>query len=147
MANALQRLKALNPEAEVWWDSSPLVYPNFQLDYPKTAPETERAYIQEQLDSIFLGNPPEKWVMDGCTTNPPLSWAVLKQRKEEWAKIITEKRKAYKGRSKYGLFKEVYFETVKRGAEAFLRCLSIPMANEVTFPARSIRSSTGTSLQ
>ena len=120
MSNALYQLKSLNPETEVWWDSSPLVYPNFQADYPKSVPESERAFIQEQVDSIFLGNPPGQWVMDGCTTNPPLSWAVLKQRKEEWARIIAEKRKAYRGRSVYGLFKEVYFETVKRGAEAFM---------------------------
>lgn len=120
MANALQRLKALNPETEVWWDSSPLIYPNFQEDFPKTVPAADQAYIKEQLDSIFLGAPVDQWVMDGCTTNPPLSWAVLKTRKAEWAEIIKEKRKAYKGRSIYGLFKEVYYETVKRGAEAFM---------------------------
>ena len=53
-------------------------------------------------------------------TNPPLSWAVLQKRTDEWVAIIKEKRKSYKGKSQYGLFKEVYKETVKRGAEKFL---------------------------
>ncbi|MFC1693575.1 transaldolase family protein [Candidatus Latescibacterota bacterium] len=122
MDNAVKRLKALNPETEIWWDSSPLVWPNFVEDFPKSSdlPETDSAWLKNELESMFLGNPPGNWIFSGCTTNPPLSWAVLKTRKEEWNKIIIEKRKTYKGKSKYGLFLAVYFEVIRRGAEKFL---------------------------
>ena len=44
----------------------------------------------------------------------------MKTRREEWAKVVTEKRKSYKGKSKYGLYLHVYFEVVKRGAESLM---------------------------
>jgi transaldolase len=120
MENPWRRLKALNPETEMWWDSSPLVWPNFKEDYARHAPEADRAWFKREVDDMFFDAPVDRWIFEGCTTNPPLSWNVLKGRKEEWDTIIVEKRKAYKGKSIYGFFLEVYFEVVKRGAEKFL---------------------------
>jgi transaldolase len=120
MDNPWRRIKALNPETEIWWDSSPLVWPNFKEDYPQKAPEADRAWFKREVDDMFFDSPVDRWLFSGCTTNPPLSWNVLKGRKAEWDKIITEKRKSYTGKSKYGFFLEVYFEVVKRGAEKFL---------------------------
>jgi len=122
MSNPWERIKNLNPETEVWWDSSPLVWPNFKEDFARSAtvPESARDWFRSEIAPMFFDAPVEGWMFDGCTTNPPLSWAVLKTRKAEWDKIIAEKRKAYTGKSKFGLFIEVYFEVVKRGAEKFL---------------------------
>jgi len=120
MENPLRRLLALNPDTEIWWDSSPLVWPNFRKDYPKSRSEAEKKWFEEETASMFFDAPPDNWIFSGCTTNPPLSWNVLKTRKEEWDKIIVEKRKAYTGKSKYGLFLNVYFEVVKRGGEKLL---------------------------
>ncbi len=119
--NPWKTIAAMNPDTEIWWDSSPLVWPNFKEDFLKgKLTDAEKEWYRQELDSLFVGAPVKGWVFKGCTTNPPLSWAVLKTRKEEWAKIIAEKRKAYRGRSKYGLYLQVYFEVVKRGAEALL---------------------------
>jgi transaldolase len=122
MSNFWKKIKALNPETEIWWDSSPLVWPNFKEDFTKSSavPEADREWFRSELDGMFLGARVTDWIFDGCTTNPPLSWAVLKTRKDDWYKIIIEKRKTYRGKSKYGLFLEVYFEVVKRGAEKFM---------------------------
>jgi len=120
MDNPWRRLRALNPETELWWDSSPLVWPNFREDFPESFSETDRRWFKAETESMFFDAPVEGWIFSGCTTNPPLSWNVLKTRKEEWDKVIIEKRKAYKGRSKYGLYLMVYYEVVKRGAEKFL---------------------------
>lgn len=120
MENPWRRLKALNPETEIWWDSSPLVWPNFKEDYAKRVPEKDREWFARETDAMFTGAPLAGWIFEGCTTNPPLSWNVLKNRKAEWDGIIREKRKVYKGKSVYGFFLEVYYEVVKRGAEAFL---------------------------
>ena len=120
MENVWRRIQALNPETEIWWDSSPLVWPNFVESYTKSLPAEDQAWFKKEVDGMFLDAPVSNWAFKGCTTNPPLSWAVLQKRTDEWVEIIKEKRKSYKGKSKYGLFKEVYKETVKRGAEKFL---------------------------
>jgi len=121
MDNPWRRFVALNPETEIWWDSSPLVWPNFKEDFTRSSvPEADRKAVLEEFDPMFFDAPVENWIFSGCTTNPPLSWNVLKTRPKEWDPIIHEKAKAYKGKSKYGLFLEVYYEVVKRGAEKFL---------------------------
>ncbi len=120
MENPWRRLKALNPETEIWWDSSPLVWPDFKESYAKRVPEQDREWFIREMDGMFFDSPLDDWIFAGCTTNPPLSWNVLKNRKSEWDRIIREKRKAYKGKSVYGFFLEVYYEVVKRGAEKFL---------------------------
>jgi transaldolase len=118
--NPWRTISAMNPETEIWWDSSPLVWPNFRDDFLKGRPDAEKDWYRKELDCLFVGAPVDGWIFKGCTTNPPLSWAVLKTRKEEWAKIIAEKRKAYTGSSKYGLYLAVYSEVVKRGAESLM---------------------------
>ncbi len=120
MKNPWRRLLDLSPDTEIWWDSSPLVWPNFRESYAQKMSPDEKQWFIEETASMYFDAEPGEWLFSGCTTNPPLSWNVLKTRKEEWDKIIAEKRKAYTGKSKYGLFLEVYFEVVKRGAEKLL---------------------------
>lgn len=120
LENAWRRIQALNPETEIWWDSSPLVWPNFVESYTKGLPEADRAWFKKEVDGMFLDAPVSQWAFKGCTTNPPLSWGVLQKRTDEWIAIIKEKKKSYKGKTQYGLFWEVYKETVKLGAEKFL---------------------------
>ncbi len=122
MNNLWKHLKKINPETEIWWDSSPLVWPNFKENFVRSqaVPEDVGRWLNSEFEDMFFDAPVENWVFDGCTTNPPLSWAVLKTCSEEWDTIIEEKRKAYTGKSKLGLFLDVYFEVVKRGAEKFL---------------------------
>lgn len=120
MSNFWRELVTLNPEQEIWWDSSTLVWPNFKDDFIKKVPEKDHSWFKEEVESMMYDAPVENWLFRGCTTNPPLSWAVLKSRKAEWDKIIREKARAYRGRSKYGLFLEVYYEVVKRTAEKLL---------------------------
>lgn len=120
MDNPWRRLKALNSETEIWWDSSPLVWPNFKEDCARRIQEKDQSWFAREVEKMFFDAPVNQWIFEGCTTNPPLSWNVLKGRKQEWDRVIAEKRKAYKGKSVYGLFLEVYYEVVKRGAEKFL---------------------------
>ena len=122
MHNAWREIQKLNENQEIWWDSSPVVWPNFKDDmakYPGLS-DKERKWLISELEEMFYDAPVDKWLFKGCTTNPPLSWAVLKTRKEEWANIIKDLRKSYTGRSKYGLFRKAYAEVVKRGAERFM---------------------------
>ncbi|MFA5513709.1 MAG: transaldolase family protein [Sphaerochaetaceae bacterium] len=122
MHNAWREIQKLSDQTEIWWDSSPVVWPNFKEDmkkYPGLT-ESEKKWLDAELDGMFFDAPVNNWVYRGCTTNPPLSWDVLKIRKAEWAEIIKEVRKNYKGSSKYGLFRMVYQEVVRQGAEKFM---------------------------
>ncbi len=122
MHNAWREIQKLNENQEIWWDSSPVVWPNFKDDmavYPGLT-DDERKWLADELAGMFFPAPVDQWLYKGCTTNPPLSWAVLKTRKEEWAGIIKDLRKSYNGSSKYGLFRKVYVEVVRRGAERFM---------------------------
>ncbi len=122
MHNAWKEIKKLSSNTEIWWDSSPVVWPNFKENMKGNLglSQEEMKWLENELGEMFFDAPVDKWVFDGCTTNPPLSWAVLKERKAEWADIIKKVRKGYKGRSKYGLFRHVYAEVVRAGAEKFL---------------------------
>lgn len=120
MSNFWREIVKLNTETEIWWDSSTLLWPNFKESYLKEIPEKEHGWFKSEVESMMYDAPVEDWLFRGCTTNPPLSWAVLKTRKEEWAQIIREKARTYRGRSKYGLFLEVYYEVVKRTAEKLM---------------------------
>ena len=120
MSNFWRELVALNPEQEIWWDSSTLVWPNFKEDFLREVPEKDRPWFKGEVESMMYDAPVGDWLFRGCTTNPPLSWAVIKTRKAEWEEIIREKARAYQGKSKYGLFLEVYYEVVRRTADKLM---------------------------
>ncbi len=48
----LEKLAATNPEAEIWWDSAPLVYPSWKAESLAKAPEAKRAEWEEQLTRL-----------------------------------------------------------------------------------------------
>lgn len=120
MSNFWRELIKLNPDQEIWWDSSTLLWSNFKDDYLKGVPENDRSWFKNEIESMMHDAPVDQWLFRGCTTNPPLSWAVIKTRKAEWSEIIREKARSYKGSSKYGLFLEVYYEVVRRTAEKLM---------------------------
>jgi len=120
MSNFWRELIKLNPEQEVWWDSSTLLWPNFKNDFLKEVPEKDRSWFKTEIESMMYDAPVDQWLFSGCTTNPPLSWAVIKTYKAECIEITRDKARSYKGKSKYGLFLEVYYEVVRRTAEKLM---------------------------
>ena len=56
----------------------------------------------------------------GVQQTLPFHGQFFRRRTDEWVQIIKDKRKSYSGRSEYGLFREVYKENIKRGAEKFM---------------------------
>jgi len=69
---AVERLVELNPETEIWWDSSPLVYDNWKKQMLDKVPPEERSYLEEQLTRLFNEDDPSRSIVCGVTTNPPL---------------------------------------------------------------------------
>ena len=51
--HVLEKLAATNPDAEIWWDSSPLIYPSWKDETLAKAPEGERANWETQLTRLY----------------------------------------------------------------------------------------------
>ncbi len=85
--NPVQQLKHCHPTTELWWDSSPLVYADWlrRSDHPHWgAPlfqmvRTPAGAIKFTADSL----------LDGATTNQPLTWQVIETSPDVWAAWIT----------------------------------------------------------
>ncbi len=85
-SNPIRRLKDTNPQLEVWWDSSPLVYADWLAG-------AGQAYHAARLFDL-VSNPDGQTIfapdslLDGATTNQPLTWQVLEQYPEFWSEWL-----------------------------------------------------------
>src|SRR5690606_35023469 len=72
----LEQLAATNPDAEIWWDSSPLIFPSWKQETLAKAPEGERAEWDAQFTRFYDDATIQRegtMGFRGVTTNPPLS--------------------------------------------------------------------------
>jgi transaldolase len=118
--NPLERLMNTNPDLEIWWDSSPLVYAVWAEGFLKKIPVDRTGDLREQLRRLFDPDHPEKTLFRGVTTNPPLSLAVIKSRENDMAQLVDEVIEKDPCVDKETLFWETYKEIVRRGAGMFL---------------------------
>ncbi|HSO20189.1 MAG TPA: hypothetical protein VLT88_12055, partial [Desulfosarcina sp.] len=58
--SVLTRLAQVAPGTEIWWDSSPLVYPNWQAKFLAAASEEQRPALDAQLRQLYDPAAPEK---------------------------------------------------------------------------------------
>jgi transaldolase len=79
--NPVQKLLATNPNLELWWDSSPLVYEEWIKRAGKSYRETGLFQVDDEKTSTqFLDNS----LLQGATTNQPLTWQVIEENPERW---------------------------------------------------------------
>jgi len=116
--HVLERLADTHPEAEVWWDSSPLVY-------AKWANETADSFgdqKNEVKDMLARMYDPEKGgerFYRGVTTNPPLSLQAIEAQPERWNTIVDGIIKENPGIDAEALFWKTYLTIVRDGAAMF----------------------------
>jgi transaldolase len=116
----LENLAATNPECEIWWDSSPLVYENWKRDVLAGAPENKRAEWQDQLNRLFNVDTVEAMGtmgFGGVTTNPPLSLQAIQNDPDFWAGEIRRIADENAGESVEVVYWKVYLEVARRSAE------------------------------
>ena len=122
-SHLLEQLAATNPEAEIWWDSSPLIYQSWMGETlaKDTSPATSGWEGQLRrlfdLDAIKAEG---RMGFRGVTTNPPLSLQAIKLAPDTWAKRIKEIAKADPGLDVEGVYWATYLELVRKGAEMIL---------------------------
>ena len=118
--SAVERLIQANPSAEVWWDSSPLVFEQWAAKMEAAAPEAKRAELSAQVRRLFVAGNPAASVFRGCTTNPPLSLTAVKSDPKYWDPRIDEIIAARPAISQKELFWETYKTVIRMGARMML---------------------------
>jgi transaldolase len=119
--NVLEKLAATNPDAEIWWDSSPLIYPSWEAETLAKAPEGKRADWEAQLNRLYNNETIHSqgtMGFRGVTTNPPLSLQAIKLAPELWAAEIKSIAAKDPALDVEGVYWTMYLDLVKKGAQA-----------------------------
>jgi transaldolase len=117
----LEQLAETNPDCEIWWDSSPLIYPSWEEKTLAAAPEAKRSEWESQLGRFY---DPDTVARDGTmgfrgvTTNPPLSLQAIQVDPAGWTKRIKDIAAADPSLDVEGVYWAMYLDLVKQGAEA-----------------------------
>ena len=117
--SVIEKFWEINPDSEIWWDSSPVVYDNWRKKMMDRASDKEE--MQGWLDRLYnKDNKPQENLFRGVTTNPPLSYNAIKDNPDYWARWIDEQVEKHPSKSADVVFWDTYKEIVKRGAETYL---------------------------
>lgn len=117
--SVVEKFWEVNPESEIWWDSSPLIYENWRNKVLKEASDKEE--MRSWLDRLYnKDNAPEDNLFRGVTTNPPLSYNAIKDDPEYWSNWIDERIQKDRCTDSEVIFWDTYKEIVKRGAETYM---------------------------
>ena len=119
--HVLEKLADTNPECEIWWDSSPLVYPSWKEQTLADAPADKKADWTEQLDRLYDQDTIDKtgeMGFRGVTTNPPLSLQAVQLDPQGWTQLVKDIAASDKSLDVEGVYWKMYLELVKKGASA-----------------------------
>jgi transaldolase len=103
--------------SEIWWDSSPLVFEAWSAKTIAESADGETRAAWHQR--YYAGENPKEQLFRGCTTNPPLSLAVLKEGPEFWRAFVIELRRKNPSDSVSQLWWKLYLELIRRGGEYY----------------------------
>lgn len=118
--NLLERLTAISPGMEIWWDSSPLVFENWCRKMLTKAPAGDREVLARQFKRMYDRESPTGQLFRGVTTNPILSMDAIADDEESWRRVAAELIAAHAGLDAESLFWLLYKEVVRRGSEMYL---------------------------
>ncbi len=116
--SAVESLAATHPDLEIWWDSSPLVYADWQDEILQSTPEDTKQDVVAQLQRLYDERRPERSLLRGSTTNPPLSLRVIESHRHVWDTWTDRQIASAEDVSPQELLWRVYGEVVSRGAAA-----------------------------
>lgn len=116
----LEKLAQTNPDCEIWWDSSPLVYDQWATGVLSKAPAAQEAAWEEQLKRLY---DPEAITEKGvvgfrdATTNRPLSLQAILADSDFWVGKLRSKIGENPHEDVEQIYWKTYLDTVRRGAE------------------------------
>jgi transaldolase len=112
-ANALLRLRSTGPNLELWWDSSPLVYGEW-LDGPGRIYKNERLFEPDTGGGECFG---AGSLLQGATTNQPLTWQVIEKWPRMWRDWLAEQSRREPGLLASEVMWRLFIEVAVRGAD------------------------------
>ncbi|HEY5409806.1 MAG TPA: transaldolase family protein [Caulobacteraceae bacterium] len=121
--HVLEQLAQTNPDSEIWWDSSPLIYQSWKDETLAKDPDPATSGWTQQLGRLFDSPTIEaegKMGFRGVTTNPPLCLQAIKLAPEVWAARIKEIAKAHPDDDVEAVYWTLYLELVRKGAAMIL---------------------------
>lgn len=121
--HVLERLAQTNPEAEIWWDSSPLIYANWKQETLAKDPNPATSGWADQLTRFLDPQTIQsegKMGFRGVTTNPPLSLQAIKLAPEMWAGRVKGIAGVMPDASVEQVYWALYLEVVREGAAMIL---------------------------
>lgn len=121
--HVLEKLAATNPDCEIWWDSSPLVYESWKKGVLASAPAAKKADWESQLTRLFdpaTVRADGRMGFGGVTTNPPLSLQAIQNDPEFWMQEIRRIAAENPADDVEGIYWKTYLEVVRRSAEMIL---------------------------
>ena len=118
--SAIERLVEANPQLELWWDSSPLVYEKWTRRLLESAAPARRPELEAQLQRFFDLEDPTAGLVRGCTTNPPLAYEAVKSDPDFWNEWIADAIHDNPDLEATEIAWLVYEETIRRGAAIML---------------------------
>ena len=117
--SAVERLWEVNKDAEIWWDSSPLIFANWRKKMIGDAADKDQ--MAAHVDRLFhADNAPTDNLLRGVTTNPPLSYGATQNDPEYWEGWVDRYIQENKCTDTDVVFWETYKEIVRRGAATYL---------------------------
>ncbi len=121
--HVLEKLAATNPNCEIWWDSSPLVYAKWKEETLAGAPDGKRADWDAQLTRLCDAESAAKtgeMGFRGVTTNPPLSLQALQNDPELWETRILAAADRLDKPTLEDVYWQVYLDVVRESAALVL---------------------------
>ncbi len=118
--HVLEQLAGTNPDSEIWWDSSPLIYQSWKEGVLAKDPDPATSGWTEQLVRLFDLQTIEtegRMGFRGVTTNPPLCLQAIKLAPDFWAGRIRQIAKDHAPGDVEGVYWSLYLELVRKGAE------------------------------
>lgn len=109
-----QRLKETGPGLELWWDSSPLVYQEWAGGLDDSFGDAELFQVEDGRAGLQFS---ASSLLQGSTTNQPLTWQVIKQEPDYWGQwIAANSQDLDRSGSKEAMWR-LFIEVARRGAE------------------------------
>lgn len=118
--SVIETLAKTSPGLEVWWDSSPLIYPKWVEETAARVQDPDRrAVLAAQLRRLHDPANPQANVIVGVTTNPPLSLQAIQKDQARWDAWVDEQIRANPKITKQELFWKTYMQVIGLGATEF----------------------------
>jgi transaldolase len=116
----MERFNETCETAEIWWDSSPLVFDSWSKKTLAETPPDRRDEVASWHARYYMSDKPLEQLFRGVTTNPPLSWAAVADCPDFWREWAIEQKRLHPKASAHDIWWMMYREIVKRGAEKYL---------------------------